>query len=103
MQHNAFSKSYRHYAIIQYAYLKSDSMNGKDLHKFLKPVIKNNNGFKYDAMYILAVKYITENNMKEAKKIINSLSGYENEIPTFFRNGFNKIRIYLDVNYNEKR
>ena len=103
MQHNAFSKSYKHYAIIQYAYLKSDNMNSHDLHKFLKPVIKHNYGFKYDAMYMLAVKYIAENNLKEAKKIIKSLSGYENEIPTFFRNGFNKIKIYLDVNYNEKK
>lgn len=103
MQHNAYSKSYRHYAIIQYAYLKSNDMKSPELHKFLKPVLKKNYGFMYDAMYMMAVKYISEGNLKASSNIIKSLSGHENEIPTFFRNGFSKVKAYLDVNYNDKK
>lgn len=103
MQHNAYSKSYRHYAIVQYAYLKSDNMKSPELHKFLKPVLKNNYGFKYDAMYMMAVKYISEGNLKAADNIIKSLHGHEHEIPTFFRSGFGKVKTYLDVKYNDKK
>ncbi len=104
MQKNAYSKTYRHYATMQYAYLKADEFGADDLAKFLRPLINRDYGFKYDAMYMLATKYIEADDLAAADKIIKSIDEKNaEEIPTFFRTGFAKIKNYLDVNYNEKK
>jgi hypothetical protein len=104
MQKNAYSRSYRHYAVMQYAYLKGDELKSDELEKLLRPLIKNNQGFKYDAIYMLAVKYIDMNDLASAMKIVKGLDDKDAaQMPAFFRSGLAKVKNYLDANYNEKK
>lgn len=97
MIENAYSKTYRQYAVMQKMYMLSDGMTSAELKKELQPLIDSNSGFKYEALYMLSVKYIDEgSNRAELEKIVKSLKDKDAEIPNFFKAGFARISSYLN-------
>lgn len=96
MIENAYTKTYRQYAVMQKMYMLADGMSSAELKKNLQPLIDSNSGFKYEALYMLLVKYIDENsNRQEVEKIMKSLKDKDAEIPNFFKAGFARIDAYL--------
>ena len=84
-------------AVMQKMYMLSDGMTSAELKKELQPLIDSNSGFKYEALYMLSVKYIDEgSNRAELEKIVKSLKDKDAEIPNFFKAGFARISSYLN-------
>ena len=72
---NGKSKDYKDLAKLQIAYIKADSLTGKELEKFLSNLTTKKSPYYYSALLIIAQKYSYENNDKKKNfyldKIIN--------------------------------
>ena len=63
---NGSSKDSRDLAKLHIAYIRGDSLNGKELEKFLYELHTKKSPYYYSAMLLIAQKYVSENN--DAKK-----------------------------------
>lgn len=72
---NGNSRDYKDLAKSYIAYIKGDSITGKELEKFLSSIITKKSPYYYSAMLLIAQKYAYENNDKKKNfyldKILN--------------------------------